>query len=499
MDYYDVMKLKTVRSNLFLFLVSLVGLILCIFFFWKWKKKLDEKGSWVTDFVLGFLFVLLFFANVRITKEIAFKIPWDVGVVSSFAYRIADRIALEYEYYLSQYPNNIHITYLLGRLYRFANEMDHYPYEPDFFWLQVNCALISLGGYFSCLTVKKVTKRLAPTALCFLVYLVLVGVSPWKIAPYTDTYGLVFPVMAIYFYLCYREAGRVWLRSVWLLLSLFCGMAGGFIKPSVYLVVIAIVGVEVLHFLEDWKAYWKYLASAVLFLLLLWVGGKGYTNHIIEEIGLDYNAEIEASWHHYFYMGLNEKTTGSYDSDCAAIFGEFQFDKEQRRKAQIERAFAWIKERGVGGSLSFYLRKMVMTFNDGTFGWQSEVWPSGFYEPDLSTNTALTQLCRDIFWQDSRYTGRYNTICQLLWIFCMLGIPGICIWKSGSCDRMQIFIICFLGIFFYQMLFEARARYLFVFLPVLVATSSIGFWQYATWLEEVSTGWRKWWPGRKSR
>jgi len=126
-------------------------------------------------------------------------------------------------------------------------------------------------------------------------------------------------------------------------------MAGGFIKPNVYLVVIAIVGVEVLRFLEDWKTYWKYLAPAVLFLLILWVGDKGYTNHIIMEIGLDYNAEIEASWHHYFYMGLNENTTGSYDSDCAAIFGEFQFDKEQRRKAQMERAFALIKERGVGG------------------------------------------------------------------------------------------------------------------------------------------------------
>ena len=35
----------------------------------------------------------------------------------------------------------------------------------------------------------------------------------------------------------------------------------------------------------------------------------------------------------------------------------------------------------------------------------------------------------------------------------------------------------FLGIFFYQMLFEARARYLFVFLPVLIGASFVGFFK----------------------
>ena len=32
-----------------------------------------------------------------------------------------------------------------------------------------------------------------------------------------------------------------------------------------------------------------------------------------------------------------------------------------------------------------------------------------------------------------------------------------------------------MGIFFYQMLFEARARYLFVFLPILIVMSICGF------------------------
>lgn len=478
MDYYTGNKLATLLPNWVLFLIAFLGVGAACFLFWIERNHcLSTKGNRIANIVFALLFVALYFANVRITKEIAFKLPWDIMVVRCVACDLARGKELGYFYYLSTYSNNIPIVYILGKLCKRAQEMPDYPYVAEFIWLQVNCAWFSIGGYFSCLLVKRLTRKLMPTVLACLLYLALVGISPWKMAPYTDTYGMIFPVMCIYFYLCFRDSEKTAVKYPCLLLSLLSGMLGGFIKPSLYLVVIAIVAVELARIPARGRKEWQFLCIEMLLVLLLLLGQREYKNHIIDEIGLDFNGEIEADWQHYFMMGLNEENTGSYHSADTTVFGEFQFSKSDRQRACMERAVARLKERGVFGTVWFWMRKMTMTFNDGSFGWECEVWIDDYYQ-DLASNSAFTQWMRDIFWTNSRYTGRYNTFCQLAWIFCMTGFLGSCLYKGEEREKYIIFSVVFLGIFLYQMLFEARARYLFTFLPLLIAISVCGMWQY---------------------
>ena len=480
MDYNEGLKLATRLPNQVLFLIALVGMAFCIFLFWRFKNVvLSLRASWVANGVLALLFLALYYVNVWVAKEIAFYIPWDIALTRIKAYEIAQGNPLGYFTYLSMYTNNIPITYILGRLCRKAMEMQSYPYVYDFIWIQVNCALISLAGFFSCLLVKKLTKKLMPVIAVFFLYLVLVGISPWKIAPYTDTYGLIFPIICIYFYVCYRKAERLWSKYLCILLSIAAGMVGGFIKPNVYIVVIAILGNEFVCLLADYKKKWQFVLTELLLVVALAGGCKAYRDHIIDEIGLEINEEIEASWQYYFYMGLNEETTGSYSGDHS-IFGEFQTSKSDRNRASLERAMERFKDKGFWGSIYFYLRKMVMTFNDGLFGWRTEVWKDGDYPVEMASNTALTRRLRSIFWGNvlNYDVAGYNALCQLAWIFSIMGIPGICMCKDKKREEHSIFIICFLGIFFYQMLFEARARYLFVFLPLLLPIAICGIQQY---------------------
>ena len=105
-----------------------------------------------------------------------------------------------------------------------------------------------------------------------------------------------------------------------------------------------------------------------------------------------------------------------------------------------------------------------MVFNDGTFGWAVEIWIHEYYPASLAGNDGLMELLRDIFWPQSLYTGKFNAFCQLSWIFCLLGISGLCfckrkqsgegVWPGGN---YVVLVVSFLGIFCYQMLFEARA------------------------------------------
>lgn len=487
MDYWETVKVSTRLPNPVLLVIALSGIAVCIFLFRKCANiQFSAKGNWIANGVLLCLFFLLFLVNVRVAKEIAFHLPTDYMMVSGVAYKVAKKEPVGYFYYLSMYPNNIPISYILGRLYRKASEWKNYPYIYEFFWLQVNCALISIAGFFSCLTVKKLTGKLMPVVAAFGLYLILGGISPWKIAAYTDTYSMVFPVMCVYFYLCYRNAGHLWSKYLYLLLSIAAGMTGGFIKPSVYVVIIALLGWESVHFLTNLKQHWKFFLPAILMVLAFAWGTDACQDHLIDEIGLDYNEELAAGWQQYFLMGLNEETTGAYNSEDA-LFGEFQTSRSDRIQEELRRAADRLKSRGFLGSIWFYLRKLVMTFNDGTFGWNMEIYAYDLYPDNMASNTALTQRLRSIFWgNEMNYdVGGYRTLCQLVWIFSLLGIPGICLCRDRARDQYGILLVCFLGIFFYQMLFEARARYLFCFLPLILPIAVCGIQQYVDMLAHL--------------
>ncbi len=479
MDYYEGNKLTTLLPNPVLAVIACIGIIVCMILFLKFSRELSGRANWLINGILIVLFVALYFVNVRITREIAFPIPWDIGVVKVMAHKIGEEQMIGYEYYLSMYSNNIPISYILGRIYRKAMEFANYPYILDFVWMQVNCALISLGGFFCCLTVKKLTRRVMPVVITFFLYVILVGLSPWKMAPYTDTFGLIFPILSIYFYICYREAEKIWLKYLFIILAFVSGATGGFIKPSIYLILIGILGVEFLFFLAEWRKEWKFLLVEVLLLFLLAGGLRTYKYQIIEEIGLDFNEEIEMSWQHYFMMGLNEDTTGGYSQEDAGLIGKYQTSKSERIEAEMDIAFSRIREKGFFGSLYFWLRKMTMVFNDGTFGWRGEVWITEYYPETLASGSALTEYLRNIFWNGGSDMGRYNTLCQLVLIFCIMGIPGVCFFPKEERERYVILMVGFLGIFFYQLLLESRARYLFVFLPVLITISICGMQCYA--------------------
>ena len=151
-----------------------------------------------------------------------------------------------------------------------------------------------------------------------------------------------------------------------------------------------------------------------------------------------------------------------------------------------------IKEKGVFGLPYFWLRKMTMTFNDGTFGWFSEVWIESHLQPIVSDNSHMMDKLRSIYWPSVK-NRKYATCCQILWFALIPGFFGIPVallanWvkdrkrkaegeenEAKFCFPEGILLISFMGIFFYQMLFEARARYLFVFLPVLIVMSICGF------------------------
>ena len=490
--YYDSYRLTTLLPNAVLFAVGIVALLIGSFVIYKGRTFSGKRSLTVMNLMLPLIFIVLYFVNVYIARETVYYTGWDPEVVRGYAYLMDGRETLGYDLYLIMYPNNIPISYILGKLYIFANELGaKYPYNSEFLWNQVACVFVSAAGLATCCTVKKIVKNQMTVYLCAVMYIACVGLTPWKNIAYTDIYALAFPVLSICFYVYYRFCGNNIGKSIYLILSFLSGGLGGLIKPNAYIALIAIMIVELGRTVfEKEHRPWRWLLVEAILLLAV-IGGARYAQQqMVQQLGLTENKDISATWHHFFYMGLNEETTGGYNSADCGMFGEFQFAPiEVRNKAELERAFDRIRQRGVIGSLYFWLKKMVMTFNDGTFSWQLEGYYKSAFAP-IAENGKLTPFLRSIFWANGTYCGQYSTICQFVWITVLSCLPGVCLRRRDREEMNSLLLIHFIGVYLYMLLFEARARYLLCFAPVLIVQAALGLDAYSTCVSKWISDWR---------
>ena len=482
LPYYENYRLAALLPNIVLAGIGVAGLMIAGMIIYRGRKFIGKRSRTVLDLFLPLIFIALYFVNVYIARETVYYTGWDAEVVRGYAYLMDAGIPVDYDLYLIMYPNNIPISYVLGKLYMFIrNYGGSYHYNYEFFWNQIACAFISIAGLAACCTVKKLVKNTVTVFLSAAMYIACIGLTPWKNIPYTDTYSIAFPVLSVCFYVYYRYCGNNTGKMVYLVLAFLSSGFGGMIKPTVYITLIAIMIMEMGRVLfEKEHRPWKWLLTEAVLLLVIACGTHYAERQMVQELGLVENKDISATWHHYFYMGLNEDTTGGYNSGDCGMFGEFQSQPvEERNKAELERAFTRIRERGMMGSLYFGLKKMVMAFNDGTFCWPLE----GYYKADfapIAKGGKTTELLREVFWANSKYSGRYNTFCQLVWITVLICLPGICLGKREDRGMTGFLLINFIGIFMYILLFEARARYLMCFVPVMMIQAALGLDRYST-------------------
>ncbi len=481
MNYYEYVKVPTLLDNKLIFLLCLVciGFLLWVLYFCRKLPPLTRRGNIVLTIFLLLTFTVIYFINELVAKQIVFFTGWDPSIVSG------TKVAFGGHSYFSMYPNNIMITYSLRKLYEKVEAIGNYPHNIEFVWIQMNCLGISVAGFFTCTTVKKLTNHLLPTLLSLGIFVACVCVTPWKVIPYTDMYAIVYPIVCICLYIYACNAKHNISRYLLFLIIYALGVMGAMMKASVYIPLIAIIILETIHFLQNRKLHWKLWLWQLIILFFAIVLSTRYTEKICNEMLFVPNTEIAASWHHYFLMGLNEETTGGYYSPDVALFGEYQFrPQKERQQEELRLAMERLKEKGVIGYPYFLLRKMVMTFNDGTFGWGLEGgFYSGYYPADIARNDEFTQLLRNIFWGDRIYTGRFNTYSQSVWLLILCCIPGLICWKNKNREQITI-LLTILGILLFQMLFETRARYLICFLPVFMVAAATGIWNYYQLFEQ---------------
>ncbi len=494
MDYFDDVKADILVPNALLTLVALAAMVICLWMIGRGRRiVLTKRANLYLNLALVVLFTGFFFFCLALSRETVFDMSVDQGIVRRAAMDVAHGVPFGYRFEFSIDYNNIPITYILGRLYRLAEGWEWFRHDPEYLWIIVGCLSVTLAGFCCCQIVKKITENVIAVLIAFALYLATAGICPWKYIPYTDSYGILFPVLCFLLYLYYRDCEHRAGKVILLFLAFLAGTIGGFIKPSGHIAVLAVLGAEGAGFLAAvirWfrsrkperekrdgagrqiRASGAFLLMGLLFFCILYGGTELCQKYIINDIGLEYNEELESTLQYYFFSSTNELTTGSFSIEDYGVFGEFQFSKADRNAACMERAWERIRQRGVIGNIYFGLKKLVKSFNDGTFAWTDV----RYYEPfpeDLTHDNRIAGYLRSLFVPGGANQGKYDTLAELVWIFVLIGVPGIVL--SGKKKEYNMtFTILLIGILLYLMLFESGARYVYIFLPVFIVMSACG-------------------------
>lgn len=437
-----------VLPNAVTFLIGLV--VFGIYLFVKVRKDLTRKKFWI---LLAVIFVIVLFLQLLVQKFAAFETDWDVKVM-----RDAVDSVLKHEpyntWYFSIYPNNLFLFFIMIVVKMVI------PGEVGL--LVLNSILVSLAGLFTCLAVRNFTGSYKKGLCSYLITIPLILLSPWILIPYSDTFALLFPILIVYLYSCKKKTLFHYFAIP------FLSIIGYLIKPTVLIVLIAIVIVEAVNNLGvlkklkklDYKRAAKYTACIML--------GVGLAFGI-REIGIraihfePAAGAYEFNMTHFLAMGQNDETNGTY----------YHPDVEYSNLNGMGNNLGKFKDRLFGrtlaGNFKFFVKKNLINYNNGAFAWGHE---GVFYYDVPESESKVTDILRSFLYSNGKNYKYYAQILQIIWITVLMFCPFMV--RRKNLKKELVVMMTIVGITLFLLLFEARSRYLYLYAPVFVLCAITG-------------------------
>lgn len=449
------------NAVLFVFALLLAGCCrAAVWFFQRRARTLSDCAFYAA---LGMFFAALFALQLFITQRIYFLSGWDFGAVFSSAQNVAfyGTKGVEVRYF-SMYPNNLFIACALVYLLRLgAVLISGAPYA---FVLAITNLLVNLSVFLTVLCVYKLTKCRAAAVLSMLTGAVLIALSPWIVLPYTDSLTMVFPAAALFFY-CFLKSSR--LKAFFV--TLFC-VVGGFLKPTVFLVIFsfaAVAGVRTLKNNLPRKARLKRSASFFLSVGLSVLCALGLRAALLSTNQTVLDEKIRMPFSHFLMMGLNRAKNGVYYEDDVLYSLSFP-DVKTRLSANLQVAGTRLREKGL---FLLFVKKQLCNYNDGTFSWGLE---GNFYLDVPPEKDAAATFLRSVYYNGAKNYPVFVAVQQTLWLFVLLCAAFSAFSLKTRSDASRVAMLAILLISAFLLLFECRARYLYLFSPLFFLLAGIG-------------------------
>ena len=191
------------------------------------------------------------------------------------------------------------------------------------------------------------------------------------------------------------------------------------------------------------------------------------------QIGIELDSDRAMNPAHYVNMGLNAEHDGAFNMpDLDAVLA---VPAKERTAWCLRTAWARVKEYGVPGMAEHLLRKALVNFADGGFAWGID-----FARNDLPVkDERFTPWVRSVVYSDGTRYPALHALEQAVWLLLLVLCPFGAFGLRRLCAEQETpvpaaMLLSVIGIIAFNMLFEAKARYVFVMVPVMIAVSAAG-------------------------
>lgn len=460
--------------NIILILTGLISLIVIYMAYIKvLRKRIYNISSKKYHIALITGFIILFIVQCFIAYNIYFPTGWDVGVLR----RVSDEMAqtgiklnpdfISWGYYAAN-PNNVFLTSLFTLIKDIALKIG--VLSGEFYVVILSIVSVNISGIFTVYTVNKLFKKRGAVLAAFFIFVVLIGLSPWIIIPYSDTYVLALTTLTLMLYVGMKTSKMAWLR--WFLIFLSAGI-GYLIKPTCIIVLIAIIIMEAWKLLiadSSMERIKKIKIVPVFFVVAVIVGMIG--NAANSYVGYVEDEDKAKPMTHFIMMGLSERTYGTYDGNDVKYTETFA-TKEEKVRGNIEEIKKRFKNYGVVGSIKFLNKKLLVNYNDGTFAWG--IGGNFFENAGEARNSGASVALRSLYYNGEKNYNVFASFEQCVWItllFLMVFVNKNYLKKIDN--NIIVIIMTIVGITLFTLIFESRSRYLFLYSPFYVICALSG-------------------------
>ena len=415
--------------------------------------------------------------------------------------------------YYSRYANNLFLTYIFLNVYKIGEVIG--IQNGYFLLLFIQSIMFSVGGFLIYKIADMYFKeKYKIYSICtWIIYMLIVGLSPHIVLTYSDGIGMFLSLILTYILFKLeneninkdkneikddREKDKLLQKSsitriILILLFTNLSILGYYIKPQIIIisisyVIIKILNISYLTYLviknknEDCKnnrrvrkeRIKKEIIYYIIVSILIIITGCIIYTHIRKannSMRINVDKEKRFNITHYAMLGWNPESKGVFTIKDENFSGKYEKLKD-REKANLEELKRRITEMGLGGVINQIARKILTNYNDGTFsGVATFVYIRKEYNIE-GINKELSKFLKNIYYENGKYNMIYTQIMQCLWIGIL--IFNMFSYNDGKSTKISIVILGIIGLFIFEILFEARSRYIFIYVPLYIFLGVIG-------------------------
>ena len=417
--------------------------------------------------------------------------------------------------YYSRYANNLFLTYIFLNVYKIGEVIG--IQNGYFLLLFIQSIMFSVGGFLIYKIADMYFKeKYKIYSICtWIIYMLIVGLSPHIVLTYSDGIGMFLSLILTYIIFKLeneneninkdknkikddREKDKLLQKGsiskiILILLFINLSILGYYIKPQIIIISIAYVIIKILNIpyltylviknkKEDCKnnrrvrkeRIKKEIIYYIIVSILIIITGCIIYTHIRKAnngMGINVDKEKRFNITHYAMLGWNTESKGVFTIKDENFSGKYEKLKD-REKANLEELKRRITEMGLGGVINQIARKILTNYNDGTFsGVATFVYIRKEYNIE-GINKELSEFLKNIYYENGKYNMIYTQIMQCLWIGIL--IFNMFSYNDGKSTKISIVILGIIGLFIFEILFEARSRYIFIYVPLYIFLGVIG-------------------------